>query len=98
MTAVLVAALRSIDAPEALYPLAATALASAKTVDSRGRLLVAHFMLMRLAGQVDDAIGPDDWARLHKLCAQLAAFAEGSVTLDDIALAWLAIVSPEALH
>ena len=103
MTAVtdLIGSLRSIDAPEKLFPLAATASALMATAKKPGALLVAYVATLAIAHDLDgEPLSEADWAAVKKVLARLAGYLESpeAATLESLAFEWRDWKRPPALH
>lgn len=72
--------LRSVVAPEALYPIAATTFGLIRYAPNRGSLLVVHLAILSIAGLLDgEPQSPEEW---------LKAEVGPSATRDKLAANW----------
>jgi hypothetical protein len=100
-TSRLIHSLHNIDAPEALFAIAATAHSLIASSVHPGPLLAVHSIILlnarRLEGQ---ALTPEDWGLVRQILAHLADFLSASEVshLDSVAVAWRAWTQPAALH
>lgn len=97
----LIASLRSVEAPESLFPLAATASALMTTAHRPGALLIIHLALLIIAQRVDDSpLTQPDWDAIRIVLSQLADLLESQNAnqLDPLGMAWRAWSQPESLQ
>lgn len=97
----LIASLWSVEAPESLFPLAATASALVTTTDRPGGPLIVHLALLNIAQRVDDSpLTQPDWDAVRAVLSQLADLLESrnADQLDPLGMAWRAWAQPGSLQ
>jgi glutathione S-transferase len=97
----LISSLRSIDAPDALFSIAATAHSLIANAVHPGSLLAAQSIILLVARKLEgEAMTAEEWVLVRQILAQLGDFlATTEVShLDCAAVTWRAWTQPSALH